>query len=123
MPVFVHLTPERNLPSIRRLGIAPPRTRSRRREVYALPVTRNFYVSHQWLRELRRLAGGTIVGVYFRLPDDHPVLVGHYHRGHVETTAAGAVGLLMAAERRDPVRARQADEAAGRRSKITVFGR
>ena len=81
MPVFVHLAPERDLRSIRRGGIVPPRSRFGPRGVYALPVARNFYVSHQWLRELRRGGRGTIVGVYFRLRDDEPVEVGHYHAG------------------------------------------
>lgn len=111
MPVFVHLTPERNLASIRRRGIAAPRG-SVRGEVFALPVTRNFYVSHQWLRELRRFGSGPIFGVYFRLPGEYPVRVGHYGSGHVEMTAAESVGLLMAAEQRDPAAAREHDRAS-----------
>jgi len=105
VPVFVHLTSHRNLPSIRRGGIAPGKTAG----VYALPVTRNFYVSHQWLRELRRLGGGTIFGVYFRIPDDEEVEVGHYNSRHVRMTAAEAGALLLAAEERDPAAARMRD--------------
>jgi hypothetical protein len=112
MAVFVHLAPERVLRSVRRRGIVPPRARFGKRGVYALPVTHNFYVSHQWLRELRRWGGGTIAGVYFRLPDDEPVEVGHYNRGRVPMTAAEAAGLLFAAEARDPARARAEDEAS-----------
>jgi hypothetical protein len=37
--------------------------------IFAMPVTRNSYVSHQWLRVLKRLSGSTIIGVYFRIPD------------------------------------------------------
>src|SRR5687768_5607826 len=106
MPVFVHLTSQRNLPSIRRGGIALKKRRLRLRGVYALPVTRNFYVSHQWVRELKRLGGGTIVGVYFRIPDDEMVEVGHYDSLHVSMTAAEAVALMVAAEQRDPVEER-----------------
>ncbi|CAA9294048.1 MAG: hypothetical protein AVDCRST_MAG68-1682 [uncultured Gemmatimonadetes bacterium] len=112
MPVFVHLAPERVLRSIRRKGIVPPRVRFGRRGVYALPVTHSFYISHQWLRELRRWGGGTIAGVYFRLPDDEPVEVGHYNRGRVLMTAAEAAGLLFEAEARDPARARAEDAAS-----------
>lgn len=108
MPVFVHLTPHRNLASIRRGGIAV----RKRSGVYALPVTRNFHVSHQWLRELRRSGGGTIVGVYFRVPDDEPVEVGHYDSVHLPMTAAEAVALLMAAEERDPAAERERDRAS-----------
>ena len=109
MPVFVHLTSQRNLASIRRGGIGAIKKRLRPRGVYALPVTPNFQVSHQWLRELRRLGGGTILGVYFRIPDDEPVEVGHYDSLHLPMTAAEAVALMMAAEQQDPVAARAAD--------------
>ncbi|HEX6747500.1 MAG TPA: hypothetical protein VF092_09455 [Longimicrobium sp.] len=109
MPVFVHLTSQRNLASIRRGGIGRRKRRLGPRGVYALPVTRNFYVSHQWLRELKRSGGGTIVGVYFRIPDDEVVEVGHYGRGHVSMTAAEAVALMLEAEKRDPVTAREQD--------------
>ena len=112
MPVFVHLTSHRNLPSIRRGGIGLRKRRLRPRGVYALPVTRNFYVSHQWLRELRRVGGGTIVGVYFRVPDDEPVEVGHYDSLHVPMTAAESVALLMAAEGRDPNVERKRDRSS-----------
>lgn len=119
MPVFVHLTSHRNLPSIRRGGIGLVKRRVRPRGVYALPVTRNFYVSHQWLRELKRAGGGTIVGVYFRIPDDEVVEVGHFDSVHVPMTAAEAVALLLAAEERDPV----AERARDRQSKAVRQGR
>lgn len=32
--------------------------------IFAMPVTRNFYISHQWLRELKRRGQGAIAGVY-----------------------------------------------------------
>src|SRR5438046_2291687 len=98
MPVYVHLTSHRNVASIRRNGIGLFKRRLRPRGVYAMPVTRNFVVSHQWLRELKRFGGGTIVGVYFRVSDDEVVEVGHYNSVHVAMTAAEAVGLMMASE-------------------------
>ena len=119
MPVFVHLTSHRNVAAIRRGGIGLIKRRFRPRGVYAMPVTRNFYVSHQWLRELRRTGGGTIVAVYFRVPDDEPVEVGHYNSLHVTMTAAEAAGLLMAAETRDPAAERTRD----RESKAVRRGR
>ena len=70
-----------------------------RRGVYAMPVSPSFYLSHQWLRELRRGRAGVIVAVYFRIPDDEPVEVGHYNSRHVAMTAAAAAGLIMAAGR------------------------
>jgi hypothetical protein len=63
--MFVHLAEESRTANIRRNGI------SRRRKpqgefpggVFALPVTRNFYVSHQWLRELKRRNAGPVAGL------------------------------------------------------------
>ena len=107
MPVFVHLTSHRNLPSVRRGGIRPTKGAS---GVYALPVTRNFNVSHQWLRELRRSGGGTILGVYFRIPDDEIVEIGHYNSIALKMRAAEAVALMMAAEERPADAARAADQ-------------
>ena len=56
--------------------------------VFAVPVTRNFFVSHQWLRELRRASSGPIAAVYFRVPDEERVWVGHYRHVHRWTSAA-----------------------------------
>ncbi|HEX8263010.1 MAG TPA: hypothetical protein VF547_09065 [Allosphingosinicella sp.] len=108
MPVFVHLTSHRNLRSIRRGGIRAGRSAG----VHALPVTRNFQISHQWLRELRRGGGGTVFGVYFRIRDDEPVEIGHYHRPHRPMTAAEAVAVMLEAESNDPGAARVADSGS-----------
>src|SRR4051794_15800290 len=113
MPVFVHLAPHSSLPAIRRGGIA---IRKGQKGIYALPVTRNFQVSHQWLRELRRQGGGTIVAVYFRIPDDQPVEIGHYDRGHIPMTASEAVAVMLGAEGNDPDQARAADKRADKRA-------
>lgn len=99
MAMFVHLTPASRVGLIRRNGIR--RVRRAIGEfpggVFAVPVTRNFYVSHQWLRELKRRNQGAIAGVYFRVPDDEKVWVGHYRQGHRWMTAAAAVGEFAAA--------------------------
>lgn len=112
MPVFVHLTSHRNVAAIRRGGIALVKRRLRPRGVYAMPVTRNFQVSHQWLREMKRHGGGTIVAIYFRVPDDEPVEVGHYNSLHRPMTAAEAAALMLDAETRDPVAERVRDKAS-----------
>jgi hypothetical protein len=100
MAMFVHLAPESRIALIRRNGI-----RRMRRAVghfpggvFAVPVTRNFNVSHQWLRELKQRNQGLIAGVYFRIPDEERVWVGHYNQGHRWMSAAEAVAEFMAAE-------------------------
>lgn len=103
MPMFVHLAPESRAELIRRNGIG----RLRKAYgvypggIYAMPVTRNFYVSHQWLRELKRRGHGLMVGVYFRIPDDEAVWVGHYNQAHQVMTAAEAAATFSAAENRE----------------------
>ena len=95
MALFVHLTPEKNLSRILRNGIAPAKKRINcPRGVFAMPVTRNFYVSHQWLRELKRQGRETVAAVYFRIPDNTMVWIGHYRRSHRQMTAAQASALI-----------------------------
>jgi hypothetical protein len=101
--MFVHLTPESRVALVRRNGIS--RLRRTFGElpagIFAMPVTRSFYVSHQWLRELKRRGQGAIAGVYFRIGDDEPVWVGHYSQGHRAMSAAEAIGEFMTAENRE----------------------
>ena len=99
MAMFVHLAPESRLALIRRNGIRL--LRRARGEfpggVFAVPVTRNFYISHQWLRELKRSHSGEMAGIYFRIPDNEQVWVGHYNQSHRWMTAAEAFAEFMSA--------------------------
>lgn len=102
--MFVHFAPESAVANIRRRGIARSRRAARNgcpRGTYSVPVTRDFYLSHQWLRELKRRNGSTLAAVYFRIPDDEWVWVGHYNQAHRPMTAVEAVALFMAAENRE----------------------
>ena len=85
-----------------RNGISRLRKQSNRPHgIFAMPVTRSFYVSHQWLRELKRNGQSAIVGVYFHIPDEELVWVGHYNQAHQEMTAAEATALMMESENRE----------------------
>lgn len=95
MAIFVHLTPEKNSNRIRQVGIKTTKGGDGYPDgVYAQAVTQNFFVSHQWLRELKRSGQRTICGVYFRIPDSEMVWVGHYNQEHIQTTAAKASGII-----------------------------
>ena len=102
--MFVHLTTESRIPRIRRNGIARLRKTvgTSPEGVYAVPVARNFYASHQWLRELKRRNQGPIAGIYFRVPDEQQVWIGHYGQPHRLVAAAEAVAQFL-----------KADDAAG----------
>lgn len=95
MAQFIHLADERLVSHIEKTGIKPSLLwNSKTKHVFATPVLKDFMVSHQWLRELKRRGIRTIAAVQFRLPDDQPVKVGHYGRDRLETTAAGAVRIF-----------------------------
>jgi hypothetical protein len=90
MALFVHLTTEARVPSITRNGIGRLRQSQGElpRGIYATPVTQNFYASHQWVRELKRSKAGPLAGIYFRIPDEQFVWLGHYGKAHQELTAS-----------------------------------
>jgi len=97
--MFVHLTSDKKAKSIARAGIRLPRSRQGQpRGVYAMPVTRNFYVSHQWLRELKRTGQRTLVAIHFRIPDEQLVTIGHYNQDHITVTASEAAAIVMRAD-------------------------
>ena len=92
MAQFIHLADERLIGRIKKTGIKPHTVwRLKTKHVFATPVLKDFMVSHQWLRELKRRGIRTIAAVQFRIPDGDPVRVGHYGQDHLETTAAEAV--------------------------------
>lgn len=58
----------------------------------------DFYISHQWLRELKRDGQRTLVAIDFRLRDDEQVWVGHYGNPPVESTVGEAIGVILRQE-------------------------
>ncbi|MFT4200979.1 hypothetical protein [Gordonia sp. (in: high G+C Gram-positive bacteria)] len=93
MAMFVHLAPADAAAGIRRTGIRVPKGHD---GVYLTPRTSNYFISHQWLRELKRGSRGRrLIAVDVRLPDDEPLVIGHYAHAHLPVTAAEAVGMMM----------------------------
>lgn len=93
MATFVHIADEKHAKSIARTGLKRVK-QSNFQAVFAMPVIENFLISHQWLRELKRTGFKTAVGVYFKLPDNEAVWIGHYQQTKILTTAAHAVAVL-----------------------------
>ncbi|MFE2410330.1 HEAT repeat domain-containing protein [Kitasatospora sp. NPDC059408] len=102
MAMFVHLTSTADAPRVRRAGIrADSRGQGGARGVYCFPVLPSYTLTHQWLRELARFGRpGGLVAVHVRLPDDEPVLAGHYRDrakdAQLPMTAAEAVHRIRA---------------------------
>lgn len=83
------------MPSIRGTGIRTSHPRyGQPAGVYATPVTPNFVLTHQWLRELKRRGQRTIWAVYLRIPDNILVWAGRYNEHHQLMTAAEALAWL-----------------------------
>jgi hypothetical protein len=96
---MTHLTRADNRAPILRNGIRRSRDYG---GVFAMPILPDYYASHQWLRELRRPgsrgARTPLIAVDFVIPDDEPVLVGHYSDDHIEMPATEAAAAIMAAK-------------------------
>lgn len=98
MSTLVHLTLENRARKIRRGGIKVQSARIQgigdTKGIFASPILQNYVVTHQWLRELKRQGGRTIVGVYFKIPDQELVYVGHFGQKHKQMTASEAEGFF-----------------------------
>lgn len=79
MPILVHLADERETSSIKKNGIKIGKHRT---GIFCMPVLTNFYLSHQWLRELKRSGVKTFVGVYFKIDSKTKVFAGHFNADH-----------------------------------------
>ena len=103
MAVFVHLFDAKNRAAIARGGIRQSRCNVNgvRRGVYATPQLADHLVTHQWMRELRRVDGRVVLAVRFRIPDDELVYIGKYNEDHLEVTASRAIDTARAHE--DPL--------------------
>jgi len=93
--MLVHIADARDKRALDRAGIVPwHRRRGAGWGVYAMPVLPNYFISHQWLRELKRRGMRTLVGVYFRLSSREPVVVGHYNGSHAPMTLGSAIRII-----------------------------
>lgn len=91
MPTLVHITNEKSAARIERSGIAPSKWRG---VVYFMPVLQDHFISHQWLRELKRRGARVLVGVYFRLPSSETVWIGKYDEPHRQVPLGESIGIL-----------------------------
>ncbi len=95
MAQFIHLFDETNAARIRRGGIRIAKASWRRLNgVFLFPLTENFVVNHQWMRELRRRRGQVILAARIRIDDAEHVLLGKYNEPHMQVRAAEAIGIV-----------------------------
>ncbi|MDB5077788.1 MAG: hypothetical protein JWO42_3967 [Chloroflexi bacterium] len=89
MATLVHLTPEKNASRMLRRGINVGRG------IFCMPVLPHYYSTHQWVRELKRQGQRSIAAIYFQVPADEVVLVGHFGQPHQEVTVGAAIKAVM----------------------------
>jgi hypothetical protein len=88
MPTLVHLADERNSAAILRNGLKTGRYGT---GIYCMPVLPDFFVTHQWLRELKRNGARSYVGVYFKVPSAERVFAGRYGQQHQQMILGEAI--------------------------------
>lgn len=91
MASFIHLADEKKRKLIEKNGI-----KRDKKGVFCMPVTRDFSVTHQWSRELKRGGAKSLVCVQFRVPDEEIVSVGMYNGEKMEMTAAESIATIAA---------------------------
>ncbi len=97
MPTLVHLADEKKAKMILKSGLKPGKYTG----IYCMPVLQNFYVTHQWLRELKSSGVKTIVGIYFKIDPSEMVYAGKYGEKHKHITLGKAIADIMSLE--DPL--------------------
>ena len=95
MPTLVHIADKRDTNGIVNNGLKIGKHRS---GIFFMPITQDFYISHQWLRELKRRGIRTFVGVYFKLKSNEIVWFGKYHEGHTRMELGKALAQFMKAD-------------------------
>ncbi|MBC6989444.1 HEAT repeat domain-containing protein [Hymenobacter sp. BT491] len=92
MPTLIHLADKKDAKHILRSGI---KIGKYEHGVFFMPQTPDFFVSHQWLRELRCRGARTYVGIHFKLPDKEEVWFGKYGTQHQKAPLGQAIGAFM----------------------------
>src|SRR5262249_812417 len=94
MPQFVHLADSKMVSRIARIGISTTTTWTNGKGVYCTPVSRYYFRTHQWLRELKRRGTKSMHAVQFDLPARTMVLIGRFQQDHIPVTAAEAAKIF-----------------------------
>jgi len=81
MPTLIHIADEKNAKKILKNGI---KLGKHSNGIFFMPVTQDFFGSHQWIRELKRRGIKTFVGIYFKLKSEETVWYGKYNEKHLK---------------------------------------
>lgn len=93
MASFLHIADARQAKHIARFGIAISHAQKKTRGVFCFPVLRDYSITHQWARELKRSGVRVQVCVQFRIHDAEMVSLGRYQTDAMSLTAAEAISV------------------------------
>ena len=96
MVSLIHIADKNDEASIAKNGISAAKRRTGLRGVCAVPVVRDFAITHQWARELKRRGVRTLICVQFKISNDERVWVGKYNGEKLEMAASDAAGAFLA---------------------------
>ena len=92
MSVLVHISKAENEKSILRSGIKPGKHSN---IVYFMPHLKEFLISHQWARELKRFGIKNFIAVDFKIPNNEEIWFGRYTDGHKKLALNKAIRMYM----------------------------
>jgi len=102
MATFVHIFAADDRASILKNGIKVQKAIWRKTNgVFVSPVTKNYYATHQWHREVQRVSNVPKLAARIKIPDDQQVLIGKYNDDHIDVAASRAIRVAMKHE--DPI--------------------
>jgi hypothetical protein len=88
--VLTHLIPANLAARARKNGL-----KAGAHGLYCMPLLPNYFISHQWMRELKRRGQRTFVAIDFRLRSDEKIAIGHYNHEKVTTSVGKAIADVM----------------------------
>lgn len=88
MATLIHITDEKYEKSILKNGIKIGKDN---KVVYFMPLFKDYLISHQWARELKRWGTKNFMAVYFKIKSDEVVWFGHYNKKHEQMKLSEAM--------------------------------
>jgi hypothetical protein len=94
MATFIHIADERKLLKIKQSGIKISK-KGERKGIYCFPVLKDYMLTHQWARELKRRGVKTFVCIQFKIDDKQIVEIGKYNGDKLLLPANEAIETIM----------------------------
>lgn len=94
MATFIHIADERKRLKIKQNGIKKSKYGDRK-GIYCFPVLKDFMLTHQWARELRKTGIKNFICVQFKIDDKQMVEIGKYNKDKLLLPANEAINEIM----------------------------